>query len=94
MAKSTIPWHIFLAALTAQSPATICNWLQRWRFSNYGVLLAEPERSCMEPSCAAYGNGQEDMVSTTGRPSIARRQPAKVISITKVKLKAANRHLP
>ena len=34
-----IPWHVFLAALKAQSPRDLEEWLPRWRFYDEGVAL-------------------------------------------------------
>lgn len=52
MMKATIPWHVFLDALETQGPAIIGQWLERWRFTDSGVLLLEPKPPSEMPSHA------------------------------------------
>ncbi len=40
MQSSMIPWHIFMSALAQQGHSQAEYWLERWRFTNDGVLMA------------------------------------------------------
>ncbi len=39
MKKSLIPWHVFRAAIAGQDPGLLEFWLNRWGFTNDGVVL-------------------------------------------------------
>ncbi len=39
MRKSLIPWHVFRDAIAGQDPAVLGPWLNRWGFTNDGVVL-------------------------------------------------------
>ena len=40
MHSSMIPWHVFMSALAQQGHSQEEYWLERWRFTNDGVLMA------------------------------------------------------
>jgi len=62
--KSLIPWHIFIKALKDLSPVTIDRWLQRWGFTDAGVVLLEPERSSLDASQTENSDGRREIVSS------------------------------
>jgi hypothetical protein len=39
MRRSLIPWHIFRDALESQNGESLQDWLERWGFTNDGVVL-------------------------------------------------------
>lgn len=39
MKKSLIPWHVFRAAIAGQEPGIVESWLDRWGFTDDGVVL-------------------------------------------------------
>ncbi len=39
MKKTLIPWHVFHEAIAGQDPALLESWLNRWGFTNDGVVL-------------------------------------------------------
>jgi hypothetical protein len=39
MNRSLIPWHVFRRALESQDAEVLDNWLDRWGFTNEGVVL-------------------------------------------------------
>ena len=42
MELSIIPWRVFFEALKDQQRSVVEMWLGRWRFTNEGVLRADP----------------------------------------------------
>lgn len=88
-----IPWHIFIEALKDQSLATIDRWLQRWRFTDAGVVLVEPERSSSDTSQSDNGNGQRETVSGGHRSAKPITQPGNFLSKIESILKSADPHL-
>jgi hypothetical protein len=42
MDLSVIPWRIFFEALKDQQRSVVEMWVGRWRFTNEGVLRADP----------------------------------------------------
>lgn len=51
MKNSLIPWHVFREALESQEAEVLDHWLDRWGFTNDGVVLigadirSQPQRS-------------------------------------------------
>ncbi|GEM_PF-1944640 len=43
MELSTIPWRVFFAELSSQPLGALEIWLRHWRFTNEGVLCADPQ---------------------------------------------------
>ena len=43
MRTSIIPWHVFREALEWQESGSVENWLERWGFTNDGVVLINGE---------------------------------------------------
>lgn len=71
MKKSLIPWHIFRDALEGQEPEVLEHWLDRWGFTNDGVvLIGVGTRS--EPQVPSFDRGQDgpDIVALNPRASL------------------------
>jgi len=49
MKKSLIPRHLFREGLTKQAPGLLESWLDRWGFTNDGVVLIGTETYCGGP---------------------------------------------
>ena len=68
MQSSMIPWHIFMDALAQQRLSMVTPWLDRWRFTNDGVFMAQEmsdakrESHLPDGSLQASGN-QEKFVN-------------------------------
>ena len=41
MTKSIIPWHVFQNAVETPDSNSLSRWLERWRFMDGGVVLAD-----------------------------------------------------
>ena len=50
MTKSIIPWHVFQNAVETLNPDALDHWLERWRFTDSGVVLFEGSSSALDPS--------------------------------------------
>ena len=48
MTKSIIPWHVFQDAFQAPASDTLNRWLERWRFMDGGVVLADGNVPALE----------------------------------------------
>jgi hypothetical protein len=55
MKKSLIPWHVFLAAIAGEEPGTIESWLDRWGFTDDGVVLIGMETHYRGPGLPLDG---------------------------------------
>ena len=49
MQSSMIPWHVFMSALAQQGRSQEEYWLERWRFTNDGVLMARAAGESKQP---------------------------------------------
>jgi hypothetical protein len=74
MKKSLIPWHVFLDAIAAQAPGLLESWLNRWGFTNDGVVLISVETHSRGPGLPLgdYKNRQSDVARSAGQASILR----------------------
>jgi len=52
MTKSIIPWHVFQNAIETLNPDALDLWLERWRFTDGGVVLCEGNNSALNPFLA------------------------------------------
>jgi len=52
MTKSMIPWHVFQGAIETLNPDALDLWLERWRFTDGGVVLFEGNIPALDPSLA------------------------------------------
>ena len=50
MTKSIIPWHVFQNAIETLNPDALDRWLERWRFTDGGVVLCEGILPALDPS--------------------------------------------
>jgi len=77
MKKSLIPWHVFLEAIAGQDPGLLESWLNRWGFTNDGVVLIGVE-AYSRALGLPLGNGEK------GQSEVAFSFSAKQASILRV----------
>lgn len=72
MKKSLIPWHVFREAIAGQDPGLLESWLNRWGFTNDGVVLISVETHSLGSGLPLgdYENRQSDVAPSTRQASI------------------------
>ena len=65
MKKSLIPWHVFRAAIAGQEPGIVESWLDRWGFTDDGVVLIGMEPHSRGPGLPLNGYESQSHFSQT-----------------------------
>jgi hypothetical protein len=91
--KLLIPWHVFIDALKDQSPVTIDRWLQRWRFTDAGVVLLEPEQLSFDPTQSANADSHAETDTSGPRSVVLVTHARKLLSDIERDLKVTRPHL-
>ncbi len=74
MKRPLIPWHIFRDALAEQDPALLDSWLDRWGFTDDGVVLigSEMRSHALARPLRNTEHGRSDIAPSAVQTSILR----------------------
>jgi hypothetical protein len=72
MKRSLIPWHVFREAIAGQEPATLESWLDRWGFTDNGVILIGAQTHSRAPALLESNNDRFDVAPSALQTSVLR----------------------